>query len=197
MVESIIAYSVGDTYTQAAADARFVNKNVGGLVLVGSGTATAQNRLNISNCFSSAYTNYRVEVTNLTHSTAGNLFLRFSANGTDTAGSGYATQRNETSGSTVTGVSLVGTSYISPTFVNSTANSFATFSFDVINPFATVQTSVIGMAFRVDGGSSTSTYAVPFAGWLGDTTSYDGISLVGNTGNITCTIRIYGYNNGV
>jgi hypothetical protein len=34
---------------------------------------------------------------------------------------------------------------------------------------------------------------VTFSGLLNDTTSYDGISLVGNTGNITCTMRVYGY----
>jgi len=36
-------------------------------------------------------------------------------------------------------------------------------------------------------------YNVNFAGLLNDSTSYNGFSLVGNTGNITCGVRVYGY----
>jgi len=88
--------------------------NNGGLVYITAGAASAQNRLNIASCFSSTYDAYRVEVTNLTHSTANNLILRFSASGTDTAGSNYATQRSEVNGGAITGVSITGSSAIFP-----------------------------------------------------------------------------------
>lgn len=191
---SAVARTVADVYTQTQSDARFVNKNVGGLVLVGSGTATAQNRLNISNCFSSTYSSYRVVVTNITHSTANNIILRFSISGTDTAGAQYHTNRNELVGGTTYAVTIAGSSFISPTYINSSAGSYGAFSFDVINPNVAVPTSVHGGGMRLDSGSNI--YSVFFAGLHEGNTSFDGISLVGNTGNITCTMAVYGYNKG-
>lgn len=161
--------------------------------LVASGSVSAQNRLNLPSCFSSAYTMYRIIVTPITHSTAGNLILRFSASGTDTLGTGYTTRRNETDSTTNSVVSLAATSSISPTFCNNTANSFVTIAFDVANPFESSYTFAYGQANRIDGG--TNLINVAFSGILTDTNSYNGISLIGNTGNITCTMRVYGYRN--
>lgn len=164
-----------------------------GWFLVGSGTVSAQNRLNIPSCFSGSYTNYRVEVTNLTHSTANNLILRFSIGGADTSGSAYYTQRAEVTGGVISPVSLTAQSAIFPTYVNSTAGSFATLSFDVFNPNVASPTTVSGQASRVD--STTGLYGVYFSGLQSDNTAFNGISLVGNTGNISCTMRVYGYRN--
>lgn len=165
--------------------------NNGGLVYITAGAASAQNRLNIASCFSSTYDAYRVEVTNLTHSTANNLILRFSASGTDTAGTNYATQRSEVNGGAISGVSITGSSAIFPSYANSSAGSFVSMSFDIMYPFASSPTTCWGTAARVDG--STNLYNVNFAGLLNDSTSYNGFSLVGNTGNITCGVRVYGY----
>ena len=162
-----------------------------GLVYITSGAASAQNRLNIPSCFSSAYDAYRVEVTNLTHSTANNLIMRFSASGSDTSGTDYATQRSEVNGGAISGVSITGSSAIFPTYANSSAGSFVSLGFDIMYPFAASPTTVWGSAARVDGG--TNLYSVNFTGLLNNSTSYDGFSLVGNTGNITCGLRVYGY----
>lgn len=169
--------------------------NAVGLWEVGEATATAQNRLNIPSCFSANYAAYRVVVTPITHSTAGNLFIRLSSGGTDTSGAStsYTTRRNETDATTNSVVNLATVSYYSPTFVNNTANSFATFSFDIVNPFASTYTYFFGQANRVDGGANLINVAS--SGILLNTTSYDGISIIGNTGNITCVMRVYGYRN--
>jgi hypothetical protein len=167
-------------------------KNVG-LQYIATGTATAQNRLNISSCFTSAYSSYRVVVTNLTHSTANNLFLRFSVAGTDTAGSAYNTQRLEIAGGAATPVNLPTASNISPSYVASSAGSFAAFSFDVINPQAAAPTNLNGLAWRYDAGAGL--YTIVFGGLQDSNTQFDGISLVGNTGNISCTMKVYGYRN--
>jgi len=185
---AIKTFSVGEVLTASDTNTYLTN---GGLVYITSGTASATNRLNIASCFSSTYAAYRVVVTNLTHSTANNLILRFSVSGTDTAGTDYYTQRSEVNGSAVSGVSITGSSAIFPTYANSTAGSFVALSFDVTNPQATTPTTVNGMAARVD--SSTGLYSVAFSGLLNNSTAYDGISLIGNTGNITCTMRVYGY----
>jgi hypothetical protein len=164
-----------------------------GLAFITSGTATAQNRLNIPTCFSSTFTNYRVEVDNLTHTTANNLIMRLSIGGSDTAGSAYYTQRSEVNGSAISAVSLTAQSAVFPTYANSSAGSFVTLSFDVFRPFAASPTTMNGQCARVD--ATTGLYGVSFSGLQSDSTSFDGISLVGNTGNITCVMRVYGYRN--
>jgi len=164
-----------------------------GLDLISTSTGTATPRLNSPSCFSSTYTNYRVEVDNLTHTTANNLIMRLSIGGTDTSGSAYYTQRSEVNASAVSGVSLTASSAIFPTYANSSAGSFVTISFDVFRPNVASPTTVAGQASRVDG--TTTLYAVSFSGLQSDSTAFDGISLVGNTGNITCVMRVYGYRN--
>jgi hypothetical protein len=180
-------FTSGQVFT--AADANLMANS--GMTYITAGTASAQNRLNIPSCFSATYDAYRVEVTNLTHSTANNLILRFSASGSDTAGSNYATQRSEVNGGAISGVSITGSSAIFPSYANSSAGSFVSMSFDIMYPFAAAPTTCWGTAARVDG--STNLYNVNFAGLLNDSTSYNGFSLVGNTGNITCGVRVYGY----
>jgi len=185
---AIKTFTTGEVLTASDTNTYLANA---GLDYIAAGTASAQNRLNIASCFSATYAAYRVVVTNLTHSTANNLIMRFSASGTDTAGTNYYTQRSEVTGSAVSGVSITASSAIFPTYANSSAGSFVSLSFDVINPFAATPTTVTGGASRID--ASTGLYMVTFSGLLNDTTSYNGISLVGNTGNITCTMRVYGY----
>jgi len=175
-----------------AAQMTALQSNIG-LAFITSGTATAQNRLNIPSCFTATYTNYRVEVDNLTHSTANNLIMRLSISGTDTTGTAYYTERSETNSSAISGVSITASSAIFPTYANSAAGSFVTLSFDVFKPFVAAPTTVSGQCSRVD--STTGLYAVSFSGLQSDSTSFNGISLVGNTGNITCVMRVYGYRN--
>ena len=185
---AVKTFTTGEVLTASDTNTYLANS---GLVYIAGASASAVNRLNISNCFTSAYAGYRVVVTPVTHTTGGNLFVRLSVSGTDTAGTGYTTRRNETDATTNSVVSLAGVSYISPTYCNNTANSFATFAFDIMNPQLTTYTYVSGQANRIDGGSNL--IGVTFTGILADITAYDGISLIGNTGNITCTMRVFGY----
>lgn len=185
---AIQTFTSGQTLT--AADTNTYLNN-GGLVYITAGTASTQNRLNIPSCFSSTYTNYRVEIDNLTHTTANNLILRFSVAASDTTGIAYYTQRSEVNGGAVTGVSLTGSSAIFPTYANSSAGSFVTLSFDIFRPAVASPTTVAGQCSRVD--ATTGLYAVSFSGLQSDSTAFDGISLVGNTGNISCIMRVYGY----
>jgi len=185
---AIKTFTTGEVLTASDTNTYLANA---GLDYITAGTATAQNRLNIPSCFSATYTNYRVEIDNLTHSTANNLIMRLSIGGTDTTGSAYYTQRSEVNAGAISGVSITGSSAIFPTYANSAAGSFVTLSFDVFKPFVATPTTVAGQASRID--STTNLYAVSFSGLQSDSTSFNGISLVGNTGNITCVMRVYGY----
>ena len=185
---AIKTFTTGEVLTAADTNTYLTNS---GLVYIATGTATAQNRLNIPSCFSSTYTNYRVEVDNLTHSTANNLIMRLSISGTDTSGSAYYTQRGEVNGGAISGISITASSAIFPTYANSSAGSFVTLSFDVFRPNVASPTTVAGQCSRID--ATTGLYAVSFSGLQSESTAFDGISLVGNTGNITCVMRVYGY----
>lgn len=176
-------FGSGDVLSANDVNAYLTN---GGLVYAGAASGTA-NRINLSSVFSSQYAAYRVVVTNLTHTTANNLIVRLSAGGTDTAGTNYYTQRSESAGF----INFTASSAIFPTYANSSAGSFVTMTFDVINPQVATTTTIMGSATRVDG--AVGLYSVTFSGLLNDNTSYDGISLVGNSGNISATMRIYGY----
>ena len=62
-VESIVAYSIGDTYTQAQTDSLLDAKSpvsTTGLVLLNTTSFSAVTSTSIDNCFNSTYTNYRV-----------------------------------------------------------------------------------------------------------------------------------------
>jgi hypothetical protein len=185
---AIKTFTTGEVLTASDTNT-FLNN--GGLVYIAAGTASAQNRLNIPSCFSSTYTNYRVVVDNLIHSTANNLIMRLSIAGSDTTGVAYHTQRSEVNAGAISGVSITGSSAIFPTYANNAAGSFVTMSFDVFKPNVATPTTVAGQASRID--STTNLYAVSFSGLQSDSTAFDGISLVGNTGNITCVMRVYGY----
>ena len=98
---AIKTFTTGEVLTASDTNTYLANA---GLDYITAGTASAQNRLNIASCFSATYAAYRVVVTNLTHTTANNLIMRFSASGTDTAGASYYTQRAEVTGGTVSGL---------------------------------------------------------------------------------------------
>jgi hypothetical protein len=185
---AIQTFTSGQILTAADTNTYLANS---GLVYVATGTASAQNRLNIPACFTSAYANYRIEIDNLTHSTANNLIMRLSVGGTDTSGVNYTTQRSEVNAGAISAVSLTASSAIFPTYVASGAASFATIAFDIYKPQIATPTTMSGQCSRVD--SAANFYAVSFSGFQSDSTAFDGISLVGNTGNISCTMRVYGY----
>lgn len=62
MVESVMAYSVGDTYTQSVLDGKFSPITTTGLVLLNTTTLSAAASASIDNVFTSAYKNYRISL---------------------------------------------------------------------------------------------------------------------------------------
>ena len=70
MVESVVAYSVGDTYTQSTLDGKFSPITTTGLVLLSTTTiGSALTTVTVNNAFSAAYDNYRIVITGGTSST--------------------------------------------------------------------------------------------------------------------------------
>ena len=215
---SAVARTVADVYTQTQSDARFVNRNVGGLNLVvptsvtggtvsanGAITASASTGLIVNGCFNSTYENYKI-IYNISSGTAsGFTAMQLTSNGTPLSASGSYNwnapwwQSNNTNGhdnNTNIGSTTLGaaTQYIAVGYLANALNARG--SYEVTSPFLTSVTGVINGSCRDDRGSNTATQTM-FTGETAGTTSYDGFKFCNvNIGTFSGTIRIYGYNNG-
>ena len=198
---SVVARTVADVYTQTQSDARFVNKNAGGLNLVvptsvTGGTVSANgavtigsavSTITISGAFSAAYDNYLITINGGVGSTTAALRLKMGTADSPYYGAGILVS-NSTGGTST--VINSGTSFLYAgafTTSNIQANVY------VQNPFL-AKTTVFRSDYQVqtNGGSSAV-----IQGYLDTNTSYADCSIITNSGTITGgTIRIYGYNNG-
>jgi hypothetical protein len=172
-------------------------------VAVGSGTGSADSlgtvtfsgasSLSLNGVFSSTYDNYKVvcAITSVSTSTVGNIRLRVS--GSDATSSIY--ERNGvytvSNSSTINALTSTAQSSWVPFSWSTNSADGQGFVADFLNPFKTNYTNCYGLFT----GSSTSTV---WSGFLGlfthrASTSYDGFTLYGDTGNITGTISVYGY----
>jgi hypothetical protein len=201
---SPVAISVADVYTQTQSDARFVNRNVGGLNLViptavtggtinANGAITigsAVSSVSISNAFSATYDAYRIVVSGGVGSTATALNAQLGNSGTFSGGDyAYYLQYLNYGGSTG---SAGGTGQSS--FANSgyMTTDYLDASYDIINPFLPKMTILKNGSWNWSGGTGF------FTGQHKQSTSFADFRLVTGSGTMTGgTIRIYGYNNGV
>lgn len=206
-VFSAVARAVADVYTQTQSDARFVNKNVGGLSLViptsvTGGTVSANGAVTINSgvssvvindAFSAIYDNYRFMFTNIKFSGGSNTRIRIGA-----ATSGYYYTELSTNGTYASSTTLSlsngsnADSYFSG-IVGSTggANGWV----EIFSPYLAALTTLnsMGSDNRTDGGGPRNA-----SGFLNTTTSYTSATILPNSGQTISsgTIRIYGYNNG-
>ena len=156
-----------------------------GLVHINTTSFSAVSNASVNSCFTSAYDNYRVLV-NLRGSTdAGGLF-RMRAAGTDAA-TGY---RNNIlyNGPSNAAAGLYQASATNFYFFNHRNGIDLSFSVDIFNPFLTKWT--LGQSHFVD---SLEMYIA--GNKLENTVSYDGFSIIAGSGNITGTVRVFGYKN--
>ena len=186
MVESIVAYSVGDTYTQSTLNSMFSPITTTGLVLISSTDFSAVASMSINNAFSSTYQNYKVLIY-ADPSADVNIDFRFRASGTDNSNSNYRYFMPNAAydGSGVTNLNGLGTTFIR-IGSSSTGNQPSTFSMDLFNPQELKNTYLIyshaGEARSGSGGGTFNT-----------TTQFDGFSVFPTSGTFTGTIKVYGY----
>jgi hypothetical protein len=200
---SAVARTVADVYTQTQSDARFVNKNVGGLSLVvptsvTGGTVSANGAVTIGSAvssvtvngaFSAAYDNYKIIISS--GGTVGNDYgsLRL---GSSTSTYNYAAQTLQYSTAAFGGFG-VGTNASEFRYVWSNANSTGyTGNVELQNPFLAQYT-------RLVSDYASDDYRFFMGGVHKTASSYTSFTLGPNafTGTLTGgTIRIYGYNNG-
>jgi hypothetical protein len=162
-----------------------------GVDLINKTDFSAASSVSINNCFSVTYDWYKI-VSELSFSTAATATLRYRTSGVDNSSSSYNSQRviGYSTASVITSRALNGTGL---TFCDGAAAVTVPIWFDVYSPFKTAITNGISM-YSFSPSSATpeiSMYGTAFTG----TTSFDGFSIVANTGTMTGTIRVYGYKN--
>jgi hypothetical protein len=197
------AAQFGDYYTQAQADAKYVNKTVGGLNLVVPTGATggtvgtngavtigsAVSSVTVNGAFNATYDNYKIIVSGGSPSIDGYLRLALGASGT-----GYYGSMWYSAGYAAVTLSLAND--------NNTAffqyagemrgSQYVAMNIDLLQPYLTKYTRV-GTNFAYQTASGIGIYN----GYHAVATSYSDFTISTNTGTMTGgTIRIYGYNNG-
>jgi hypothetical protein len=191
MVESVMAYSVGDTYTQSVLDGKFSPITTTGGVLVSNTSFTTSASVIINNCFSSTYDNYKIFLMVSGLSVDGNLQLQLRT-GVTTVSSNYETQLLDIYGTTVGAVrNPLATGF---RIQSSSTSGFTgiSASVDLINPFLSSRTFIMSSAYT--GYTAVPTYINLVNGSNSNATSYESLVLSNaGGGTITGTIKVYGY----
>jgi hypothetical protein len=159
-------------------------------VLINSTSFSAVASQSINDVFSATYTNYRILLRLSASSLTTNVFFRLRVSGADsTAGNYYYAADYFNSGGTNTPVNAGGVTQWNLFQIATTAASHIDMT--ICAPFATNKTSASGTA------SATNATQVFGGGWMGlfdVTTSFTGFSIIGESGNLTGTIQVFGVN---
>ena len=162
--------------------------NSGGSASASGGqvTFTGVSSVSLNGVFTSAYQNYKI-LFNAIGSTTSVLKMRMRASGSDNTSSNYIYQHLIANGATITSDRVTATQFY-PTVIG-TANPIG-FEIIMTNPYITDKTLFQSVSFDgwqpqliVAGGTTTVT------------TQYDGFTFFMDSGNMTGTVRVYGYKN--
>jgi hypothetical protein len=163
----------------------------GGLVKITDSTFSAVSSVSVNNCFSSTYDNYRI-LLDLSAATGTNALpsFRLRVSGSDSATS-YSQRRFLTNGTTgLNNTDPDGTTQWGLGYVSSGNVENQSCSIEVYKPFLTRPTTSQINVYQGQGDYAGFAY-----GFHSASTSYTGFSLLISTGNITGTVRVYGYRN--
>jgi hypothetical protein len=147
--------------------------------------ATGVTSVSLNGVFSSTYTNYLIEVFELSAVSAGGIATRLRAAGTDTAGSNYHYGQNVVTYAGVGSVGGLNTASNWDVGTGSVLNVSASSIF-LFNPHASTKTNfhsvhTRNLAYGASGGMQT------------DSTSFDGISFIGGGTDFSAKILVYGF----
>lgn len=165
-----------------------------GLNLIATSTFSAAASVSVNNCFTSTYANYRVLI-NISAATANaDFYMRYRVGGVDATGSDYVTQRIQQSGGTVSGSGTGATQ----AYIGILSNPYPTASattIDVLDPQIAAWSKIMGSYMYQDSGTSVYNHYISVVHRAA--TAYDGFSLIPSSGNVSGTVRVYGYRNSI
>ncbi len=159
----------------------------GTISATGTVSFTSASAISLNGCFTSTYDNYYLSI-KFTPSTAITATIRFRTNGTDNSSSTYKyiMKNFSSAASDETYISRTGTS---SELNRETGTTQISWEGVLRNPMIATQTLL-----NLTGTGSVGNYFLNATGF-DNTTLFDGFSLIASTGNITGTIRVYGYKN--
>ena len=176
--------------------AKMATDNIPGLVYITQASFTSSAAVNVDNCFTSTYSNYKlmIRITGVSADTG--IFLRMRTGGVTNASANY-----------VYGglISYSGSGILTAVFSGAPTTDWALGTQDtnyypnlpqqieVMHPQLSLRTGIFSQAFQP---VNNQPYYRTIGGTMSVTTSYDGFSLITNSGSITMSglIRVYGYN---
>lgn len=158
-------------------------------IKTGEVSFTTQSSVSIDNCFSAAYTHYLV-VRNLLGSVSEqNIAMRLRASGADDTGTNYRHQSLDAASTSIAGARATGQTGWNYALGYVEASAFGYQQARISNPFEAVRTTAWSdMSYDADGNIILDRFV--FAHDL--TTSYDGLTVIPNSGTITGRITVYG-----
>jgi hypothetical protein len=160
----------------------------GGLSHIATESFSAVSSVSLNGVFTSDYDNYRIILTG-TSDVDRDPRIRMRASGTDdSTANSYVSQQLIVSGASVTGARTTTKFVILGTLQSGLTNIIA---FEIVKPFLAEATAMYAINTRNFSGAVFQTSSVIH----NQTVSYDGFSLIANAGNITGTLRVYGYAN--
>ena len=180
---AVKTFTTGEVLT--ASDTNTYLANSGLVYIAGATITTSSSYIEILNCFSATYDNYRIVLANIQSSISQGMAFYLGTNAASGVyyGSLYYDQYTGTS----TGVARQNGANFGFIGLTDSAGANGGYSFDLNSPYLSKQATFHG-----------TFDARNYAGWCGgliaNTTSYTGIRFLNETGNLTAgTIRIYGY----
>ena len=171
---------------------RIVPASVAGTgVSVGSGGIvmfTAAASVSVNGCFTTSYDNYRVVMNIASRSVVAEGSLRWRVAGADASTANYQYTRGYDTASART-VASASAQIQSQIDVGGGQGDVVV---DVFAPALATTTRVVGSG---NGNAVTTQYSYTVTSLFGLTTAFDGFTYYMASGNMTGTLRIYGYNN--
>jgi hypothetical protein len=156
----------------------------GGLAHIATESFSAVSSVSLNGVFTSAYENYRLIIAS--SNSAGLLSIRWRVGGTDNTSSSYARQQITARGGTVAASSATDDRAF---FTYTGVSGLHTVSADIFQPQITANTLVLSL------GQNLNPEIVSSRNYFTATTSFDGFTISTDSGNITGTLRVYGYAN--
>ena len=154
----------------------------------GAVTFTGVSSVSLNGVFTSTYDNYRIMIY-MAGSTTQVVQSRLRAAGTDASAANYTFQEMKFEGATVSGARATSQTFAQLGYAGTAEPNV--FAVDVYRPALAAVTGLRSTGIYGYLGATIWDYAASHS----LATSYDGISIIPNTGNSTGVIRVYGYRN--
>lgn len=162
-----------------------------GLTLITSATAAnTATSLSINNCFSATYTNYLI-LSDMKAATESGYTFKLRVSSTDSSTGYYSSGFwNSSASSTLQALAAANATSFN---LRDIGTDQALHTIYVSQPFGAIDTTILCNGIQGWAGSNTETVINNGAHHV--STSYDGFSLISSSGNLTGTVRVYGYSN--